>query len=328
MSTLFSIVKLAVNLLIGVFQLVLRPLSAVYHSVQQALMLRKYDGSPEERGRAHSLCVFAHYDEHKVVADYVTYYLKQLHAAGCDIVFVSTSRLPATEVEKLSGYCLQIVTRPNLGYDFGSYRTGYDLVEDILGSYDRLIFANDSVYGPIRPLTGFFNELSGLEYDVIGVTDTWEHKYHLQSYFVCFNAKTATSKDLKRFLGTVSYFPISKWSVILSGEVALSRTLIKKGFTVGALYPYSYTKKAFLSEGGNRKKALPANSFVNPSHYFWATLITEFNCPFVKIELLRHNPAQIPIDSLWLDLVTASSDYNPELILGHLKRVNATGGAL
>ena len=304
--------------------------SLVCHYMQTAFFLRVSQGLATVRGDAHSLCIFAHYDEHKVVADYVVHYVSQLHAAGCDIVFVSTSKLPSAEVEKLSAYCLQIITRPNLGYDFGSYRTGYTVAGDMFEKYNRVIFANDSVYAPIRPLADFFSKLSALDYDVISATDSWEHRYHAQSYFLSINVKTAVSREFRSFISSINYFPLSKWAVIFSGEVALTQRLIKKGVTVGAVYPYSYVKRAFLADNKGRdvSNTTPASHFVNPSHYFWATLLEEFGCPFLKIELLRSNPVGIPVASQWIDLISQSENYDPELILEHLKRVNVTGGAL
>ena len=325
-----AILRLPFVLLRIVVQAVLVLLSSLYHRMQAAFFLRVSQGLAAVRGDAHSLCIFAHYDEHKAVADYVVHYVSQLHAAGCDIVFVSTSKLPSAEVEKLSAYCLQIITRPNWGYDFGSYRTGYGAATAMLENYDRVIFANDSVYAPIRPLTDFFAKLSKLDYDIIGATDSWEHCYHAQSYFLSVNAKTAVSKEFCSFLSSINYFPLSKWVVIFSGEVALTKRLRKKGVTVGAVYPYSYVKRAFLANDGDRNvsNSSPASKFVNPSHYFWATLVEEFDCPFLKIELLRSNPVGIPVSSQWIDLVSQSGNYDPELILEHLKRVNAVGGAL
>jgi len=327
---ILAILRLPFVLLKIVVGAVSLPLSLAYHRMQAAFFLRVSQGLATVRGGSHSLCIFAHYDSHKVVADYVVQYVSQLHAAGCDIVFVSTSKLPRAEVEKLSAYCLRIVTRPNLGYDFGSYRTGYDVALDMFENYDRIIFANDSVYAPIRPLADFFAKLSKLDYDVIGATDSWEHRYHAQSYFLSVNAKTALSREFRRFLSSINYLPTSKWAVIFSGEVALTQRLIKKGVTVGAVYPYSYVKRAFLADEEDREapNTTVANSFVNPSHYFWATLVEEFGCPFLKIELLRSNPVGIPVASQWIDLVSQSENYDPDLILEHLKRVNAIGGAL
>ena len=305
----------------------LQPISLIYHRVQALFFLRVSKGLAAARSDAHSLCVFAHYDEHKFVADYVIHYVSQLHEAGCDIVFVSTCRLPEVELAKLFPYCLQIVIRPNLGYDFGSYRTGYDFVQHMLGDYDRLIFTNDSVYGPVRPLASFFAKLAALEYDMTGVTENWEHKYHVQSYFLSFSAKAAASEELRRVLSSLIYFPWSKWAVIFYGEMALTAKLIKKGFTAGAVYPYTHVRRAFLSLDTEASSMMPRGRFVNPTHYFWATLVEDFDCPFVKIELFRSNPVGIPVSPRWLELIS-DAGYDPNLIFAHLKRVNARGGAL
>ncbi len=46
------------------------------------------------------LCLFCHYDQDSLIADYVVTYIAALHAAGCDICFVSNC-------EKIAESCLQ-----------------------------------------------------------------------------------------------------------------------------------------------------------------------------------------------------------------------------
>ncbi len=58
----------------------------------------------------------------------------------------------------------------------------------------------------------------------------------------------------------------------------------------------------------------------NPTHYFWKELITKHRMPFLKVELLRDNPAGIDISG-WEEVVKSCSNYNVDLIKRHLARV-------
>ena len=66
------------------------------------------------------------------------------------LVVVSTADL--TDPRSCSPRCDkrgELVRRPNFGYDFYSYKTGLDLVED-LRHYDLVVICNDSYVGPLR----------------------------------------------------------------------------------------------------------------------------------------------------------------------------------
>jgi hypothetical protein len=58
---------------------------------------------------------------------------------------------------------------------------------------------------------------------------------------------------------------------------------------------------------------------LNPSHFFWDTLITDFKCPFIKRELLQINPAEVVYAWRWAEVIEARSTYNTGLIRRHLQ---------
>ena len=49
-----------------------------------------------------------------------------------------------------------------------------------------LVIANDSVYGPFGPLGPLLSRMDFGAADAWGMTETWQIRYHLQSYFVAF----------------------------------------------------------------------------------------------------------------------------------------------
>lgn len=102
--------------------------------------------------------VFAHYDKDCLIDDYVVYYIKALKEAGCDVVFVSCKELTQVELNKLNGLIINAITEKHDEYDFGSYKRGFLYLKPFLSNYDELIFANDSCYGPLYPISEVFEK--------------------------------------------------------------------------------------------------------------------------------------------------------------------------
>jgi len=65
---------------------------------------------------------------------------------------------------------------------------------------------------------------------------------------------------------------------------------------------------------------------VNPMQYFWDVLITDYDCPFIKRELIQSNPASIPFVSRWRAVIASRSDYDTAMIERHLQRLARRSG--
>jgi hypothetical protein len=64
-----------------------------------------------------------------------------------------------------------------------------------------------------------------------------------------------------------------------------------------------------------------AEKTLNPMHYFWKELITDFGCPFLKVDLLTRNPVAIANAYQWKDLLGEKTNYDSALIESHLQRM-------
>ena len=62
---------------------------------------------------------------------------------------------------------------------------------------------------------------------------------------------------------------------------------------------------------------------VNPTHYFWEVLINEFKYPFIKTELLSHNPVTIYGINRWYGTISKQTQYSVDMIFEHLKLVRS-----
>ena len=252
-------------------------------------------------------CIFAHYDPQGVIDPYVVEYLRRLRALDADIVFVTTSdTLAPEETGKISALCRDIIQRVNVSLDFGSWHLGIRLLGDTLASYRQLILANDSVYGPFRPLAPIFQEMEARQLDFWGMTESNERGPHIQSYFLVFEQSALQSAFFRRFWSSFRH-QWRKRRLIGKYEVGLSRRARRAGMRIG-----SWLIPEQVGSGGQ-----------NPTLFFWQKLIRDFGYPFLKTEILKLNRFNSPDAHRWREIIAAAGDYDPELIANHLRRVGS-----
>ena len=240
--------------------------------------------------------VFAHFDPHGHVAPHVIGHLDAL-AAVCDrLTVVSTAPLQPTAKRTLSGYG-SLVERENSGYDFGSWRAG------ILGSVDwarppRLIIANDSTVGPIRPLGRMLSEMDRTDADVWGAALSHQYGTHLQSFFLVFPPHVVGGRHFRAFWESIA--PLDRrWFVIHRYELGLSRMLQAAGHRLRGYFTPTPEEQA-LSDArrAEAEAAAPTRRHAdelppvgsNPMLGLWDRAIPDGRLPFVKMEALRDDP--------------------------------------
>lgn len=275
-----------------------------------------------------SICVFSHYDPNGKVEDYVLHYLTVLQACGFSTVFVSTSpNLDSSSITKLRGKVIAIILRENVGYDFGSYKTG---IEFALGKAtpERLLITNDSVFGPLFSITKIVQQAEN--FDLFGITDSYDHHYHLQSYFILYGPRILKDPSFSSFWEHVELLDGTKLDlkrqIILKYEVGGSQHFIKQGFSTGVAFPFTELAKSVFDDFTillEKSKSEPNTTIpplsinYNATHRYWRKLI-ESGCPFLKRELLLANPSNTEISD-WADVVTENSKYDLTLILNALR---------
>jgi hypothetical protein len=321
---------------------------------QAVISHERGDGAPERLGSR--VAVFCHFDRHGRIRDHTRLYIKALQAEGLEIVFVTNSRRLAPEdLAWVRGRTARLVVRRNRGYDFAAWRDA--MVACGLPSEDTrfLLIANDSVYGPLRPLGPILRRINFDIADVWSATDSWQHRFHLQSFFVAFGPKALHHEEFATFWRSVANVQ-SKWWVVMRYELGMSRGLIAAGLRCKALWPCTemieVLREAAMQEGpkdikeeehpaqivqppsqrpydpfaeaSRRNAARVLNSALrhvplNPTADLWQVLI-EQGCPFLKRELLRSNPSRVPGIAAWMSLVGRTDGSGREVILRDLER--------
>ncbi|MBL0317839.1 MAG: hypothetical protein IPP74_00795 [Alphaproteobacteria bacterium] len=312
------------------------------------------------------LCIFCHYDSDNQIADYVVECVSALHRAGCHVYFVSNCPIiDDIYLNRIEPYVAHILLRNNQGYDFGAYFTGYAFAKDeqhSLDHYKSILFVNDSVYGPFYPLEEVFNQMNSSRFDLWGLTDSFNGKYHIQSYFWVFKNEPKVREVLDSYLDPFEMID-DKGAVVGYYEVGICSKMLRNGFNIGAMCPservicfekwqsddphiaqlkenikatvkskINVIKRIRAAFSKNRKLKYyhqvhsDLHAYCTGIYGSWYTLVKYFSCPFIKVSLLKGINTYHYHECLYACVLEELyPNYSLDLIEGHLKRVRSWG---
>jgi len=182
------------------------------------------------------LCIFAHYDKHNIIDEYVVEYIKGLATVSKQIIFVSSCEISYAEVDKVSQYCTAVLQKANEGYDFGSWKFGMEYVGfENLANFDEIILANDSCFGPIFPFSEMFDKMSTTKCDAWSVTIGDGICQYLQSYFLVCRPRLLKSQQFVDFFKSITNLK-NKMEYIVKYEVGFSKMLKNNNFIFDSYY--------------------------------------------------------------------------------------------
>jgi hypothetical protein len=267
------------------------------------------------------VAVFVHFDANGRVGDHVLHYVTALRDAGVSVVFVTNSgKLQDASFAALQPVCAGILIRRNVGYDFGAMREGLEHLKLPRDNTEMALVINDSVYGPLQKLDALLARINFNRADLWGATESWQTRYHLQSYFVAAGRKALSSPAWKAFWSGVRPVRSKTW-VVNKYEVGLTQKLMRGGITCAAIWPYaemvdrvdpyslveSPKDKPVSIDPVLNMRRIQAQRIrhyavtgrpLNPTSDLWRQLL-ECGFPFVKRELLRDNPSFVADVGEW-----------------------------
>src|SRR5262249_24948005 len=156
------------------------------------------------------------------------------------------------------------------------------------------------VYGPIVPLSGLLDQLDFTAADVWGASDSWQHRYHLQTYFIAFGPMAIKHPAFAEFWRNVRNVR-SKGAAVHHYEIKLTHRLQASGLRCKAVWDYYSLIDAasFLTQAkrGDAKvdpmapalrqiatrtlSVASARIALNPTSDLWLLLLW-IGCPFIK----------------------------------------------
>jgi|GEM_PF-493923 len=276
--------------------------------------------------------VLAHFDPGGDFDPHVLHAIRMYRQVADRLVVVSAGghRLPAAAARLVDTF----IPRPNVGYDFGSWRQGIAALPP--DAFDEIICVNDSVYGPVFDLAPALTDPRVAHADLWGMVlseqpprpDGPPRRRHLQSWFFAMRRPLIESAAFERFWAAV--VPVaSKQQVIERYEVGMTEHFRQAGFSVAALYDAGAAPLVTLAEVWpqlslrevrrswrlwKKSRRTPHN----PSELVWWRLL-EAGVPYVKVGLFRVNHYGIGLEGVWRGLAARTS-YDTGLIRSHLAR--------
>ena len=233
------------------------------------------------------ICLFVTYAPVATLKPHVATHLSQLMDNGVAVLLVVNTDIspremviPSTVLRGLAA----CVVRENVGLDFAAWGHLYSMYGRQFQP-DRLMLVNDSIVGPLdkQAFQFMLERLRRSEADVVGLTENYERRYHLQSFFLVFNARAlgAVTSVLDRMVSLPN-----KDLVIEVYETRLTQYMVAKGLKCEALFPTS---------------ARSLHAPPNDTDLRWGALLSA-GFPFVKgsvVSRLRNDPelqARVPAD--------------------------------
>ncbi len=247
--------------------------------------------------RMNRVALFAHYDSQAEVKPYVVTFLRGLREVCNEIVFVSTAALPDRELEEydLFAAARSFATTSATILPCGGLPA---LSELDLSVVDELVLAQ--CFGPIYPLAPIFEQMAERDCDFWGMTDSFEIRWHVQSYFLVIKRRALQSSAFSQFFDAVLPYR-DKDQVIRSYE--LGGLLREHGLKPGAFVPMASWLRSPL------RRAHVCAKRRNATLYYPLQLISA-GMPLVKVQLLRDNPARVSVVLVLQAMAAAGYDMS------------------
>lgn len=244
------------------------------------------------------VCIFAAYHNNEKAPASNINYVSSLYACGFRIFYMHNGQLTHQAIESLTPFCERIISRSNMGQDFGAWKDGYIYCQanQLLTKTDWLLLCNDSNFflgghHATTFITAFNRELSNANSDLIALNKNYECWQHYQSYFLCFHSRIFAKKEFNKFWK--QYLPLNnRFHAIKKGEIALTRNIIGSA-TTSILFDSPKLHQAIVecnSPAEDILQYLPKNSLSN-----------------LQVE---RNELNKPINKVYLQQILAYFDYH------------------
>lgn len=218
------------------------------------------------------------------IKPHVLPYLRALKAAGLGVFLIVTVDRPVDLPPDLIDAADAIMVRRNAGYDFGAWAHALKLHPGLYGT-STLYLVNDSVLPATdaKRIVALVDRVRASPADLIGLTESHEWRWHVQSYFLAVKPRLLSSRNFHGFMNDVRLLT-RKDHVIRAYEVRLAELTEEAALRVEILYPSA--------------------TAINPTLFGWRQLVAD-GMPLIKLLLLRGTFEKVDIDG-WRERIGAA----------------------
>lgn len=280
-----------------------------------------------QTGAVKDVAILCGFEPDGKVRAYHRYYAQKLKQAGFFVIHVNTSAghwLDGEVNEKADVY----LRKQNFGYDFGSWLAVISLLLPQIGKLKRLLLCNDSLFAPLFDIKNVLKAQTAQKADFFGLADSFEHTYHIQSYFLVLSGKALNSEVFDQF---ASQYEITsdKQRIVETGEFGITRVFSDAGVKTGSLVKFDEVRSKWLQnahsyykdiqhldlKGGRVQRFEEIHEHVlsgrplNQTHFFWRTLFEDFQFPVLKRDLIYKNNVNIPDWFMIPSVLSRTSKY-------------------
>jgi hypothetical protein len=245
--------------------------------------------------------LIAHFHQDGLIRSDLVNLIKLFNKSFNQIIFVSTN-LKNSEKKKIDKFA-KIITRPNYGYDFYSWKVGLNYLKKKLGyefNEKKILFLIPSSLLYLKPhkLLGQFNKIKKFKNRVYGLAKSWEVCEHLQSDLFIFSLELLKQKKFYNWWNNIKKFR-SRQVIIHKYEIGFSKFLDYQKISRFPIfydnvwdYPsniFKLIKMRLLNTFFNTRKIYKKN----PTHFYWRNIFKKFG--IIKIELVKSNPHNVSL---------------------------------
>lgn len=183
----------------------------------------------------HAVLIIAHYETSGRVSPGLLAFLEQTDSLFDCVYFVSTG-LNEQARQSIEGYC-RILVRPNIGYDFYSYRLGFLQVWEQQVQPEQVTIMNSSfIISDVDKFVRFVGALQPSQNEVAGASISYYKKTrHIQSFLVSFPKALCSAVYFQDWWKAMQ--PLDdREQVIDQYEIGLSKLITSQGFKLKARF--------------------------------------------------------------------------------------------
>ncbi len=243
--------------------------------------------------------LIAHFHQNGLIRSDLVNLIRLFSKSFSQVIFISTN-LKVSEKKKINKFA-KIITRPNYGYDFYSWKIGLNYINRKLKdevNKKKILFLLPSSLLYLNPhkLLREFNKIKNFKNRVYGLSRSWEICDHLQSDLFVFSSELLKQKKFLSWWNNIKKFS-SRQVIIFKYEIGFSKFLDYQKIDRFPIfcdnvkdYPSSILKlikMRILNNFFKTKKIYKKN----PTHFYWKSIFKRFG--IIKIELIKSNPHNV-----------------------------------